>query len=438
MGQQYRGDTDGRVSGEVTDKVLLSVVIPALNEEEGIAGIVEMVLATEAALNRVGISGLEVVVVDDGSVDATAAKVARMRGVRLVRHSVNRGYGAALKTGFWQASGDLLAFLDADSTYPPEFLARLCEIAVQQRADLVIGSRRGGVESRMPPLRRLGNLIWSSLLSVIGGERVQDPASGMRVFWRRCLRQLYPLPDGLNFTPVMSTRALHEGLKVVELPIPYHERAGRSKLSIVRDGIRFLATILWTALQYNPARILELAGFSALLVTGLLGASLAAVRLSGVTELGAWGVLSVYIGLVLAVGGVSAFSLGVAFNRLVSLFHKKPMRQPNFLATIMGPSPEHHFRWIGALLVVVGVGLGSFSLALGLQGWDLRRLWLWLLGSALFVLVGVQLSLFWMLIRVLDTLLEREDRIDEELRAADVPTYVITGDLRPVTSGPRV
>ncbi|MCP5112252.1 MAG: hypothetical protein GY953_15620 [bacterium] len=190
-------------------------------------------------------------------------------------------------------------------------------------------------------------------------------------------------------------------------------------MSVVHDGTRFLKTILWTALQYNPARILELVGFAALLGSGLIGVFLVATRLSGVTELGVWGIFSVHTSLVLAVGGVSVFSLGLTFNRLVTLLHRRPIRQPNLLASIMGPSPEHHFGWIGALLGVGGAILGSVCLVLGLQGWDLQRLWLWLLGSALFGLVGVQLALFWTLVRVLDTLLERDNRTAEDLIGAD-------------------
>ncbi len=438
MGLALRAGDDRPMAGEQRAGVTLSVVIPALNEQDGIGGIIEKVQAVEAELKRVGVTELEVIVVDDGSDDATAERVCAIQGVRLVRHAVNLGYGAALKTGFSHATGELLAFLDADNTYPPESFARLCEIAIDGKADVVIGSRRSGGQSSMPAVRRLGNLIWSSLLSVIGGERVQDPASGMRVFWRRCLRRLYPLPDGLHFTPVMSTRALHEGLNVVEVAIPYRERAGRSKLSVVRDGIRFLATILWTALQYNPARILELAGFGMLLVAGVLGGGLVAARLSGVTELGAWGVLAVYGSLVAAVGGVGAFSLGMAFNRLVSLFYKYPVRQPNLLAAVLGRSPERHFPWMGALLAGAGFAVAALSLILGLSGWDMARLWLWLLGSALFVLVGVQLSLFWMLIRVLDTVIEREDRVEAELSPREAPVQLITGDLRTAANGPRV
>jgi hypothetical protein len=395
--------------------VTLSVVIPALNEEDGISGILRQVLATRDALEAAGVSALEVIVVDDGSVDATARIVEETPGVKLIRHPVNRGYGAAIKSGFRGATGELLAFLDADSTYPPECLPGLCAVAIRENADVVIGSRRSGTETGMPLIRRIGNLFWSSLLSLIGSEKVQDPASGMRVVWRRCLPQIYPLPDGLNFTPVMSTRSLHEGLKVVEVPIPYRERSGRSKLSVVRDGVRFFYTIVWTALQYNPARILELAGFCALAASGTIGLLLIAARLRGITELGPWGVFAVFVSLILAVGGASVFSLGISFNYLVALSHRKPIRQKLFIEKIVGVSPERNFGRIGLGMALLGAALGLVSLILGLRGWEITRLWLWQLGSALFLLAGVQFILFWLLIRVMNTLRHRDEYIDYDL-----------------------
>jgi hypothetical protein len=241
----------------------------------------------------------------------------------------------------------------------------------------------------------------------------------MRVLRRSCLQQLYPLPDGLNFTPVMSTRSLHEGLKVAEIPITYRERSGRSKLSVVRDGTRFLQTILWTALEYNPARIMELAGFGAFAIAGVIGTLLVTARLQGVTDLGPWGVFALYSGLILAVGGVSLFSLGTSFNRLVALFHRRPIRQAQLITRLLGPLPERHFGWIGLGLGIGGAVLGLVSLFLGLRGWEITRLWLWLLGSALFVLVGVQMMLFWMLIQVLDALDTRDARIGAELTRAE-------------------
>jgi hypothetical protein len=415
----------------------LSVVIPALNEEDGIAEIAQRVLATRSALRDAGVSDLELIVVDDGSVDGTARIVQQMEGVVLVRHTVNQGYGAAIKTGFGKARGELLAFLDADSTYPPEYFTKLCQAIVRDGADVAIGSRRSGESSGMPAIRRLGNMIWSNLLTLIGNARVQDPASGMRVLRRECLQQLYPLPDGLNFTPVMSTRSLHEDLVVSEIPIPYAERSGRSKLSVVRDGLRFLGTIVWTALQYNPARIFELAGFVAFSVAALIGGLFVVARLQGVTDLGPWGVFAGYVSLILAVGGVSLFSLGTSFNRLVALVHHRPIRQANLVGSVLGPAPERHFGWVGFVLVLVGVMMGIASLVLGLNGWQITRLWFWLLGSALFTLVGGQLMLFRMLIRVVDTLDEREDRIGADLERSNRAVATVHVG-QPALTGSRV
>jgi hypothetical protein len=365
-------------------------------------------------LQDVGVGNLEIIVVDDGSRDRTAEIAAGFPSVRLVRHPVNRGYGAAIKTGFRQAQGELLAFLDADGTYPPEHFPALCRAALARPADLVVGSRRSGADSHMPPLRRVGNFLWSSLVSLMGNHRVADPASGMRVLRRSALPRLYPLPDGLNFTPVMSTRAIHEGLTVVEVPIPYHERTGRSKLSVVRDGTRFLTTIIWTALEYNPVRVLGLLGLTALGMAGAIGLGLVILRLQGVTRLGPWGVFSVFSALVLGVAGVSIFSLGVTFNYLVALFHRQPVRQGLFGRPIFDPPLDRHFGWLGTLTALGGIALGGVSLALGLQGWEMTRLWLWLLGSALLVLVGLQLVISWILMRVLEALSEREVRVERD------------------------
>ena len=192
--------------------------------------------------------------VDDGSKDRTADVAQRILGVTLVSHPRNKGYGAALKTGYSQARGELIGFLDADGTYPPEFFPRLCESALNG-SDLVIGSRMAGEDSQMPLTRRVGNLFFATLLSLLGRQKVTDSASGMRVFKREILEHIYPLPDGLNLTPVMSTRALHEGIAIKEVPIPYSERVGRSKLSVIHDGRVFLQSMVWTALSYNPVRI---------------------------------------------------------------------------------------------------------------------------------------------------------------------------------------
>lgn len=395
----------------------LSVVIPAYNEEDGIATTVERVLAVRPALAELGLA-LELIVVDDGSHDRTAKIVQRYTeqhsDVRLVRHDPNRGYGAALKTGFKAGSGELLAFLDADGTYPPASLPDLCR-EVLRGADVAVGSRRSGTASKMPFLRRVGNFLWSNLVSLLAGQKVVDPASGMRVLRREALNLLYPLPNGLNFTPVMSTRAVHEGLRVAEIPIPYEERRGRSKLNVVRDGLRFLQTIIWTAMTYNPARLLGGVGFALFVLGGLIGLGVVALRLSGVTRLGPWGVASVFAAMVLGVIGFDLFALGATFNYLVALFNRNVVQKGLFGRPIFNPPLDRHFWWMGILSFVGGTGLGITSLILGLNGWPIDRLWLYLLAATMGVLMGIQLVIFWVIMRVLEELSQRHLAVQADL-----------------------
>ena len=397
---------------------VLSVVIPAYNEEGGIAQIIERVLSIRPRLPEVGVDDLELIVVDDGSRDRTAEIAARYPEVRLIRHKVNQGYGAALKTGFSHARGNLLGFLDADGTYPPEHFPELCKVALKEGADLVIGSRMAGEENEMPLVRRIGNLIFANLVSLLGNHRVSDSASGMRVIRREALPRLYPLPDGLNFTPVMSTRALHEDIRWKEVPIPYRERVGRSKLSVVRDGMRFFSTIVWTALNYNPVRILGGLGLFLLAVTGLIGAVVVGMRLSGITRLGPWGVVAVFTAALSAVSGVTLFSLGATFNYLVSLFHKRPVRQGLLGRPLFKQPLERHFGWMGLTALVAGLALGAASLTLSLTGWPVERLWLYLLGAAMISLVGLQLAVFWVIMQVLAELSQREAQVAQDLEGS--------------------
>ncbi len=385
----------------------LSVVIPAYNEENGIQEIALRVLAVADDLKKVGVDEMELLVVDDGSRDRTAEITSGIAGVTLVRHPKNKGYGAALKTGFSQACGELIGFLDADGTYPPEYFPQLCRAALEG-ADLVIGSRMAGAESHMPLTRRVGNLFFANLLSIIGRQRVTDSASGMRVFRREILAQVYPLPDGLNLTPVMSTRAIHEGIKVKEVPIPYSERVGRSKLSVVRDGRIFLQSIVWTVLMYNPVRVLGLFGLGGLAAAGIVVLGLVLARLSGVTTLGPWGVAAVFWALISAVSGITLFALGMTFNYLVSLFYQRPIRQGLFGKPLFRTPLETQFGWMGIVGIAIGMLIGFFSLVLSLSGWEISRLWFYLMLGAMVFLIGVQLFVYWILLRVLAELSQRD------------------------------
>lgn len=381
----------------------LTVVIPAYNEESGIAQIASRVLATRDELAAIGVNEFELLIIDDGSQDDTARIAAGIPGVNLIQHPINKGYGAALKTGFNQSRADLIGFLDADGTYPPEYFSRLCAVAMDG-ADLVIGSRMAGTDSRMPVTRRIGNVFFARLLSLVGRQSITDSASGMRVFRRNILACLYPLPDGLNLTPVMSTRAIHEGIRMAEVPIPYSERLGRSKLSVVNDGSLFLRSMLWTALQYNPVRILGMLGIVGVLIGLLCVAALAIMRLSGVTVLTPWTVVALYTGVVAGMMGVNLFLLGIVFNYLIALFRGRPVQQGLFGRKFFDSPLDRHFGWMGTGSFLAGLAITGVAVILGIGGWDMGQLWLYGLASAMLILLGVELVIFWVIFRVLDEL----------------------------------
>ncbi|MBN2118863.1 MAG: glycosyltransferase family 2 protein [Anaerolineales bacterium] len=385
---------------------VLSVVIPAYNEENGIAEIAARVLSVAPALKNVGVERLELLVVDDGSRDRTAEVAAAIPGVSLIRHAKNRGYGAALKTGFSKASGELIGFLDADGTYPPEYFPQLCQAALNG-TDLVIGSRMAGADSQMPFTRRVGNFFFANLLTLLGRQKVTDSASGMRVFRREILERIYPLPDGLNLTPVMSTRAVHEGIRIEEVPIPYSERVGRSKLSVIRDGSIFMQSMLWTALSYNPVRILGLLGMAGLGIAGIVFLWILYLRSQGVTTLTPWGVAALFLALVSTVTGVNLLALGITFNYLVALFYKQPIRQGLFGKPIFKTPLDKQFGWMGLVAIFAGPAIALAALLIGAGSWEIGRLWFYMVGSALIFLVGVQLIVYWLLLRILEELSQR-------------------------------
>lgn len=236
----------------------LCIVIPALNEERSIASIIERTLAAKSTLMDGDIvTAVSVVVVSDGSTDETAAIARRWEPhITVLDFASNRGYGAAIKAGWSTSEAELLAFLDADGTCDPLFFRQLITVLASSGADIAVGNRLNS-SSKMPALRRLGNRLFAILLTTLATRRVTDTASGMRVIRRSALPQLLPLPDGLHFTPAMTAIALlGDQVLVVEVPMPYHEREGESKLHAGRDGLRFLKVILQSAFLYRPARFL--------------------------------------------------------------------------------------------------------------------------------------------------------------------------------------
>ena len=214
-----------------------SLVIPAYNEEEGLP------LVVREYLDVVD----EVIMVDDGSSDGTFQAAQRLVGekVKLLRHEVNQGKVAALRTGVLQASGDVIIFTDADNTYPARYVPQLVQ-EIEKGADLVLGARIQAREN-IPAFNRLGNNIFSFLATYISCIRIKDSQTGMRAFRREMFDKLDVKAKGLEFETKMTVRAAKLGYKIVEIPIEYRERVGKSKLNPLKDGARMLTALLSVA-----------------------------------------------------------------------------------------------------------------------------------------------------------------------------------------------
>lgn len=246
----------------------LLIAIPAYNEESSIESIIKRSLvARDSIVANSPVTEVEITLVSDGSTDHTVQLARRYADrIKLIIFEENRGYGAAIKEAWSQSDADILGFMDADGTCDPNFFSPLCNALEREKADAVLGCRLNP-NSRMPVIRKVGNVIFAWMLSLLSSARVCDTASGMRVVRRSSLQKLMPLPDGLHFTPAMSARAvLSDDLKIVEIEMPYHEREGESKLRIGNDSIRFLRVILEAAFLYRPSRPLGLMGLLCLAV----------------------------------------------------------------------------------------------------------------------------------------------------------------------------
>lgn len=240
----------------------ISLIIPAYNEEKGVP------LVIEEYSGRVD----EIIVVDDGSTDRTF-EVAKKCDIKLYKHETNKGKVAALRTGVEHATGEIIIFTDADYTYPAKYISDFTK-EIERGADLVLGTRTGDIRS-MPLLNKIGNRIFSLLATYISCRSIKDSQTGYRAFKREMFDKLNVNAKSLEFETKMTVRAAKLGYKIVEIPIEYRERVGKSKLRPIRDGINmffalvsiaFSETSLLAKMIMIPSLFFILIG----LITGLI------------------------------------------------------------------------------------------------------------------------------------------------------------------------
>lgn len=225
----------------------LALIVPAFNEIGGIAQTLTRVRDVLAGLGR----SSEVIVVDDGSTDGTGEK-AMESGAIVVSHAMNRGYGAALKTGILHTKAPFVMIMDADCTYPPEAIPTL--FAKVQKADMVVGSRALS-SSGVVWVRKIPKWMLNRLASYLVGRKIPDLNSGQRVMKRETvLRYMHLCPDGFSFTSTITMAMMANGHTVLWEPIEYAKRTGDSKLRATHFA-SFVLLVVRAIVLFNPLKV---------------------------------------------------------------------------------------------------------------------------------------------------------------------------------------
>jgi len=231
---------------------LVSVVIPVYNEEEAIGDDLDLILET---MKNSGYD-YEVIVVDDGSTDATAEIMQQRPGVRLIKHPTNRGVGAARTTGLRAARGEIVVMTDGDGTYPNQDIPRLVAEMEAHGWDMVVGARR----------REAGTVRWlrspakwfiRTLASYLTNTKIPDLNSGFKAFRRDlALRYLNILPTTHSWVSTITIAFLSDGYIVGYLPIDYYPRKGRSTFHPISDTYNYLSLVVRAVMYFEPLKVL--------------------------------------------------------------------------------------------------------------------------------------------------------------------------------------
>ena len=226
----------------------LSIVIPAYNEEIGIAGTIDGVVEVIKLLDI----EYELIVVNDGSTDNTA-KIVENKNIKIINHEENKGYGASLKTGVRYSQYENILIIDADGSYPAEHIPDLLESAMNY--DMVVGARVAG-NVKIPLIRKPAKLFINKLANYLAEKKIPDLNSGMRIIKKEIIQQfLKILPNGFSFTVTITLAMLTNDYQIKYIPINYNERKGKSKIRPIHDTLNFIQLIIRTVMYFNPLKI---------------------------------------------------------------------------------------------------------------------------------------------------------------------------------------
>jgi glycosyltransferase involved in cell wall biosynthesis len=335
-------------AGSEGDQLLVSVVIPCLNEAENIEVCVRSALEV---MEREGIRG-EVVVADNASED-NSARLAHDAGARVVTET-RRGYGSAYLAGFAAARGKYIVMGDADLTYDfaeiPRFVAEL-----DKGSELVMGDRMDNIQpGAMPWLHQyVGNPLLSGTLNFFFKTGIRDAHCGMRALRRDVLPRLDLRTTGMEFASEMVIRAGKEELKVSEFPIDYHPRGGTSKLSTFRDGWRHLRFLL----VHSPTHLFMLPG----LILAVLGTLVAGVSLTRIDVFGRqWDLHTMIAGALLMIVGTQVIALGLCAHAYGTYFMGE---KDGWFDRMRARYRLEHGLVLGGAVIAIGLAAGAIIVA---------------------------------------------------------------------------
>jgi glycosyltransferase involved in cell wall biosynthesis len=225
----------------------ITVIIPVYREEKVIGGVIEKVRRIMDATGQ----SHEIIVVDDGSDDETAA-AANKAGARVISHPYNIGNGAAVKTGIRQSKGKILIMMDGDGQHNPEDIPRL--LAKVDQYDMVVGARTDDSESHLH--RDMANGFYNLFASYICKRKIPDLTSGFRAIKAHIARQFVSLlPNTFSYPTTITMAVLRSGYSLTYVPIKANRRVGKSKIKLIRDGSRFFLIIVKIATLFSPMRV---------------------------------------------------------------------------------------------------------------------------------------------------------------------------------------
>lgn len=345
-------ETDKTTSQQDSDRrkrPVASVIIPAFNEMDGLPVVLSKLL-------DVVDDCFEIIVVDDGSTDRTAAVASEFK-CTVVTHSVNKGKGEAMKTGLAVAKADKIIFIDADDTYPVDVIPRMCRALDDY--DMVMASRTDGMDN-IPAFNRVGNALFKILIRHLYGGAAVDPLTGLFGLRRAHIDRMQLAAAGFGIEAEIAICSAQMKLEVLNIPVRYGQRIGEAKLRGLQDGFHILQTILRMLPLWNPTvtfivpALLLIAAGSGLLVA-------ANYRVHFLEQMGLIGLHTFIVSAMIMLVGFQVLTFGLVAKVYATIHYHS---RADFMARILVKTPAGLFLGLVGLGAMVAGVFWSSSLVL--------------------------------------------------------------------------